>query len=78
MRSVIPTATGSRGQNPEFYRGVLAAYREAEEAAPRSPYKYMRNAGLVHGSDSSVRRWVREAKRLEAEEASKPQQKAKR
>lgn len=64
--SVVAPITGSARLEPSHYAEVLAKYREAVAARPRAPYKYIEENGLLYGSDSTLRRWVREAKRLEA------------
>jgi hypothetical protein len=60
---VLATHRGPKGKDDAFYRRVWDAYTEALKVAPTAPVKYMREQGGIYGSDSTVRRWKREAER---------------
>lgn len=65
----VPINRGPKELPDELLDHVLAQYRRAVAAAPSAPFKHLRDQGLLHGSDSTLRRQVRQAKKREAERA---------
>lgn len=78
---------GPQGHPREHFEGVAAAYREALIQSPRAPVQWLLDTETLHGSEATVRRWIRRARDMgllgeavpgRAGEFSKPKARRKR
>ena len=65
--AVAASKKGAHGKGDAHWRSVYTAWRQAMEAAPRSPVKFMLTSGRWSVADATMRRWIARARERAAE-----------
>ena len=65
--AVSASKKGAHGKGDRHWRAVYVAWRQAMEAAPRAPVKFMLASGQWAVADATMRRWIARARERGAE-----------
>jgi hypothetical protein len=65
--AVAASKKGAHGKGDDHWRSVWLAWRQAMEAAPHAPVKYLLATGRWQVADATMRRWIARARERAAE-----------